>query len=154
VCLTSHYSIEEDRRLAPNESLTIGDYEFVFKGVEERRGPNYIADSATIDVLKDGEFYLTMHPEKRRYLARGDVQTEADIQVGFFRDLFTALGDPRGEGAWVVRIHVKPFVFWIWLGAFLMAAGGITAILDRRYRTKRVRDEAAVPAVGLKTALE
>ena len=49
-----------------------------------------------------------------------------------------ALGDPRGDGAWVVRVHVKPFVFWIWLGAFLMAAGGALAVMDKRYRHKPV----------------
>ena len=85
-----------------------------------------------------------MHPEKRTYTARGDTQTEADIQVGFFRDLFTALGDDRGDGSWVVRIHYKPFVFWIWFGAILMAMGGVIAILDRRYRSKRVTAAAVV----------
>jgi len=37
-----------------------------------------------------------------------------------------------------VRIHVKPFVIWIWMGAFIMALGGITAILDKRYRSKKL----------------
>ncbi len=138
VCLTSHYSIEQDVRMAPGESITINDYTFTFGGVVERPGPNYTAQSATVDVSIDGEAYITLRPEKRTYHARGDVQTEADIQVGFFRDLFTALGDPRGDGAWVVRVHVKPFVFWIWLGAFLMAAGGALAVMDKRYRHKPV----------------
>ena len=145
VVLTSHYSIEQDVRLAPGESIQEGRYEFRFDGVVERAGPNYDAASATIQVFRNGDEYMTMHPEKRTYRARGDVQTEADIDVGFFRDLFTALGDERGDGAWVVRIHLKPFVFWIWFGAMLMAAGGITAILDRRYRTKRVAATEAAP---------
>jgi cytochrome c-type biogenesis protein CcmF len=148
VCLTSNYSIEQDVRMAPGDSVTEGAYEFIFDGVVERQGPNYVANSATIRVLKNGAEYMTMHPEKRSYLASGAVQTEADIQVGFFRDLFTALGDPRGEGAWVVRIHYKPFVFWIWFGAFLMAAGGVTAILDRRYRARRVTAVETVPATA------
>ena len=152
VCLTSHYSIEQDVRMAPGESITITDYTFTFGGVVERPGPNYTAQSATVDVTRDGKPYLTLHPEKRMYHARGDVQTEADIQVGFFRDLFTALGDPRGDdGAWVVRLHVKPFVFWIWLGAFLMAAGGALAVLDKRYRHKPVllaEQQAVPPATG------
>ncbi|MES2624371.1 MAG: heme lyase CcmF/NrfE family subunit [Pseudomonadota bacterium] len=157
ICLTSNYSVEEDVRMAKGESITIGKYEFRFEGVVERPGPNYTANSATIQVMKNGENYLTMHPEKRFYSARGDVQTEADIQVGFFRDLFTALGDPRGDDEWVVRIHVKPFVFWIWFGAFLMAAGGVTAILDRRYRSRKVvrSDIPATDANGsLRPALE
>ena len=87
-------------------------------------------------MLKNGRPYMSLYPEKRTYFATGAVQTEADIDEGLFRDLFAALGDPRGDDAWVVRIHLKPFVFWIWLGAFLMAAGGITAILDKRYRAR------------------
>ncbi len=140
ICLTSHYSVERDVRLAPGDQIDIGRYTFIFEGVSPVQGPNYIADAGEITVLKNGESYLSLFPEKRTYRATGSVQTEADINVGFFRDLFAALGDPRGEDAWVVRIHVKPFVFWIWLGAFLMAGGGITAILDKRYRLKETKN--------------
>ncbi len=144
VCLTSHYSIEEDVRLAPGEQIEIGKYTFTFQGVNREPGPNYAADVGTIEVHKNNSTYMTLYPEKRTYFATGTVQTEADIDVGFTRDLFAALGDPRGDGAWVVRLHVKPFVFWIWMGAFLMAAGGITAILDRRYRVREVRQQETV----------
>jgi len=144
VCLTSHYSIEEDVRLAPGEQIEIGKYTFTFQGVNREPGPNYAADVGTIEVQKNNTTYMTLYPEKRTYFATGNVQTEADIDVGFTRDLFAALGDPRGDGAWVVRLHVKPFVFWIWMGAFLMAAGGITAILDRRYRVREVRQQETV----------
>ncbi|HTR01267.1 MAG TPA: heme lyase CcmF/NrfE family subunit, partial [Candidatus Acidoferrum sp.] len=138
ICVTSHYSVEQDVRLKPGDSISIGAYGFEFGGVTEHAGPNYDAETATIKVTKNGEFYREMHPEKRHYRARGDVQTEAAIDANLFRDLFTALGDPRGEGAWVVRLHVKPFVFWIWLGALLIAAGGVLAVLDKRYRHKPV----------------
>jgi cytochrome c-type biogenesis protein CcmF len=139
ICLTSQYSVEDDVRMQPGDEHEIEEYVFKFEGVREIVGPNYDAQAATITVTKSGEPYLTLQPEKRRYRARGDVQTEADIDVGLFRDLFTALGDPRGDDAWVVRIHVKPFVFWIWLGAFFMATGGVLAILDKRYRRERIR---------------
>jgi len=39
------------------------------------------------------------------------------------------------DGAWSVRIYIKPFVQWIWLGAILMALGGILALVDKRYRS-------------------
>ncbi|MNV91634.1 Cytochrome c-type biogenesis protein CcmF [compost metagenome] len=35
-----------------------------------------------------------------------------------------------------MRLHVKPFVRWIWLGGLLMGLGGFLAALDRRYRVK------------------
>jgi len=88
-------------------------------------------------VLRNGNEYITLQPEKRLYYASRTTQTEAGIDVGLFRDLFTALGDERGDGSWVVRIHYKPFVLWIWLGAIFMAFGGILAITDKRYRSKK-----------------
>ncbi|MDC1529413.1 heme lyase CcmF/NrfE family subunit [Gammaproteobacteria bacterium] len=152
ICLTSHYSVERDVRLAPGDQLEIGRYTFIFEGVSPVQGPNYVADAGEITVLKNGESYLSLFPEKRTYRATGSVQTEADINVGFFRDLFAALGDPRGEDAWVVRIHVKPFVFWIWLGAFLMAGGGITAILDKRYRVRETKNLKAKTSEQVKSS--
>tara|TARA_R110002110_G_scaffold89303_2_gene232658 strand:+ start:8304 stop:10307 length:2004 start_codon:yes stop_codon:yes gene_type:complete len=137
VCMTSQYSVERDVRLAPGESESIGNYEFIFQGITDEVGPNYEAQRGTVTVLRNGEEYMTLYPEKRTYFATRTVQTEAAIDVGFFRDLFTALGDERGDGSWVVRIHYKPFVFWIWMGAFLMAFGGILAITDKRYRSKK-----------------
>jgi cytochrome c-type biogenesis protein CcmF len=47
-----------------------------------------------------------------------------------------------------VRIHYKPFVFWIWFGAFLMSGGGVLAVLDRRYRRQRVKDAAAAAVLN------
>ncbi|WP_197482800.1 cytochrome c-type biogenesis CcmF C-terminal domain-containing protein, partial [Oleiphilus sp. HI0128] len=45
-------------------------------------------------------------------------------------------GEPLTDGAWAVRIQIKPFVRWIWLGTIFMALGGLFAISDRRYRLK------------------
>lgn len=33
-----------------------------------------------------------------------------------------------------MRVQYKPFVRWLWLGALLMAAGGVLAVADKRYR--------------------
>jgi len=35
--------------------------------------------------------------------------TEAGVDAGLTRD-YVALGEPMGNGAWAVRVHVKPFV--------------------------------------------
>ena len=49
----------------------------------------------------------------------------------------TELADDTLSDAWTVRVHVKPFVDWIWGGCALMALGGLIAICDRRYRRFR-----------------
>ena len=75
--------------------------------------------------------------------------TEAAIDAGFTRDLFIALGEPLDtNGAWAVRIYYKPFIRWIWLGAIIMAIGGLVAACDRRYRQLARGTSAARDATG------
>jgi cytochrome c-type biogenesis protein CcmF len=61
------------------------------------------------------------------------VTSETAIDRSIFRDLYLALGDEVGNGAWTVRVYHKPLVDWIWGGALLMALGGAFAVSDRRY---------------------
>ena len=74
-----------------------------------------------------------MHPEKRAYASGGQVLTEAAIKRGVTRDLYVALGEPLGGDAWALRVHIKPFVRWIWAGALLMMLGGLVTATDRRF---------------------
>ena len=88
-------------------------------------------------VFKEDEEIASIHPEKRRYNVSRQVMTEAGINPGLTRDLYVSLGEPLGEGeAWAVRVHVKPFIRWIWLGSILMGIGGLLAVADKRYRAR------------------
>ncbi|GAB4197634.1 MAG: heme lyase CcmF/NrfE family subunit [Wenzhouxiangellaceae bacterium] len=128
-------SEQHDLRLAPGEQISVAGYDFQFNGVSPAQGPNYSAQRGAIEVSRDGQVIALMEPEKRRYLASGSVMTEAAINPGLTRDLYVALGEPLdNSGAWSLRIYVKPYVRWIWLGALLMLIGAFLAAADRRYR--------------------
>lgn len=131
--------------MAPGQTVEIGRHAFRFDGVEQVRGPNYLADRGTVTVLRDGAPLAVLHPEKRAYASGGQVMTDAGIHAGVTADIFVALGESLGElagadaaapqaGAWAVRLHVKPFVRWIWAGALLMALGAFVTAADRRFR--------------------
>jgi cytochrome c-type biogenesis protein CcmF len=140
VTLVKGYETERDLRMVPGDKVAIGGYEFTFKGTRDAPGPNYAAAIGEFEVRREGSGALvrTMHPEKRLYHAQGQTMTEADIDTGFTRDLYVSLGEQVGDGnAWGVRVYHKPFVDWIWGGAFVMALGGILALSDRRYRARK-----------------
>jgi cytochrome c-type biogenesis protein CcmF len=146
VTLTTVYSQEKDIRLGLGESLTLGAYTFRFDGTIRVPGPNYMATRGTVEVLRDGEPYETLHPEKRQYGSQQMPLTEAAIDAGLTRDLYVALGEPAEVGGWSLRVYHKPFVQWIWLGAVVMALGGLLAATDRRYRV--VKEAARAARVG------
>ncbi len=135
VTLVKSYEVERDVRLDVGQAVAVGDYTFTFRGVESAPGPNYRALVGTIDVSRDGAAVRTLKPEKRIYTASGQSMTEAAIATRITGDLYVSLGEPVAEnGAWSTRIYIKPFVDWIWFGAFIMALGGFIAVGDRRYR--------------------
>ncbi|MBT2746751.1 MULTISPECIES: heme lyase CcmF/NrfE family subunit [unclassified Lysobacter] len=134
--LVEGLSVQREVALAPGKSLDLGRYSFRFDNVKHSVGPNYEADYGTVTVFDGDEKLTVLHPEKRAYASGGQVLTEAAIARGITRDLYVALGEPLGNGAWAVRVHVKPFVRWIWLGALLMMLGGFVAAADRRFRVK------------------
>ena len=149
VTLTSLYNTEKDLRMEPGDTYSVAGYEFRFNGVREFNGQNYAATRGAFSVRAiDGDFKTEMFPEKRIYRVQTMPMTEAAIDAGFTRDLFIALGEPIGsEGAWAVRVYYKPFIRWIWLGAIIMAVGGLFAASDRRYRRlARSRSEAGQAA--------
>ena len=146
VVVTITYSEGRDVRMTPGDSLELAGYEFAFEGVQKVRGPNYLADQAEFNVTKGGEYVATLRPEKRFYSVAQNVMTEADMDPGLLRDVYVALGEKVGDSAWAVRVHVKPFVRWIWLGGLLIALGGFVSLLDKRYR--RVREPVSSNALG------
>ncbi len=143
VVLSSHYSIERDLKMNVGDSVQLGAYSFVFDGAHHFEGPNYISDKGTVRALKNGREIAVLHPEKRLYIVQQMPMTEAGIDPGFTRDLYVALGEPLENGAWAVRLQVKPFVRWIWLGGMLMSFGALLSAWDPRYRARirqKVRD--------------
>ena len=140
VAASSVYSIERDVRFVPGESIDFAGYVFSFNGVARVPGPNYSAERGSFEVHRDGELVARLEPEKRHYRSQANPMTEAAIDAGVTRDLYVALGEPLGGGAWSVRVYYKPFQRWIWFGPVLMVLGGLLAASDRRYRGARNTD--------------
>ncbi|MAT83367.1 MAG: heme lyase NrfEFG subunit NrfE [Gammaproteobacteria bacterium] len=143
VSMTSVLSVEEDLRMSPGQTSELGYLSVRFDGVSNRQGPNFVAQRGDF-LITEGNRQYRLYPEKRRYLARGNVMTEAAISPGLMRDVYMSLGEPLDNGDWAVRMQLKPYVRWIWLGSLIMALGGALAVLDARYR--RLRQRFAAPA--------
>jgi cytochrome c-type biogenesis protein CcmF len=135
VLMTESTSQEKDVAARPGQSFQLRGYDFRFDGVERVQGPNYQADRGTVVVTRGTAAVATMHPEKRAYASGGSIMTEADIRGSLHNDLYVALGESLGgDGSWALRLYVKPFIRWIWLGALLMALGGFAVVFDKRFR--------------------
>ena len=137
VSMVKTYELESDVRMAVGDTARIGSYVFTFRGTQDIVGPNYDGIQGRVDVSQGDRAVVTLRPEKRVYRVQRNPMTEAAIDPGPTRDLYVSLGDQMEDGAWTLRIYLKPFVDWIWGGCLLMALGGGLALSDRRYRASR-----------------
>ncbi|MBU4506454.1 MAG: cytochrome c biogenesis protein CcsA, partial [Gammaproteobacteria bacterium] len=148
VTMVRTYEVERDVQMNIGESTTVNGYTFTFRGAIEVPGPNYSAMRGLVEVTRNGRKVSDMRPEKRVYRVQQNPMTEAAIDPGFTRDLYVSLGEPTTNGAWIVRVYVKPFIDWIWGGCLIMALGGLLAVTDRRYRSKVRRDQTEATLGG------
>jgi len=149
IVVTTQFSRDNDLKMHPGDTHALAGYEFRFVEVTTIEGPNFVADQARFEVTREDGTTFELRPQKRRYLASGQVMTEAAIDAGLLRDLFVAMGEPVGDGGgWAMRLQYKPLVRWMWLGAILMAAGAFTAVTDKRYRRQRAAATAGAALHG------
>ena len=148
VGLSTVYDVQKDLRMVPGDSQVVAGYEFRFDRLDNVQGPNYMASRGQISVFKNAKQIAVLYPEKRNYSARNQVMTEADIDGSISRDLYVSLGEPLKGDAWAIRLHVKPFVRCIWLGGIMIGLGGLLAVMDKRYRRRRVQKSAVVGKQG------
>ncbi len=148
VTVVQMYKIEKDIALKPGESYTLQNYTFTFNGTKELEGPNYTAIQSEVTITRDGKIVSVQHPQKRVYRVQKSPMTEAGLEWTWNRDLFVAMGEDLGGGSWSLRLQYKPLVRFIWLGAIIMAFGGLLAITDRRFLRQRAPASDKVGAPG------
>ena len=142
VAMVSGFVQEKDVRMKLGDSQTLDVYEFRLAQLEVVQGPNWVADQARMEILRDGQLVATVLPQKRKYNVSGQIMTEAGIHNRWDGDLFVAMGEPL-EGAWAIRLRIKPFINFLWLGAIIMGIGGTWALFDPRYRARFARQSSA-----------
>jgi cytochrome c-type biogenesis protein CcmF len=130
----TQWGAERIAEVKPGQVLSIRRYDFQFDGTTERQGPNYHEVAAHFTIRHAGDFVGVMEPSKRTFPSRGSDTNEAALMTRGFAQLYVSLGEAGADGSIAVRIYYKPLVVLIWLGAVVMAFGGVLSLSDRRLR--------------------
>jgi cytochrome c-type biogenesis protein CcmF len=150
VTVSTAWRSERIETLHPGDTIEIAGRSLRLVGVTEGDVANYHAQRAQIVVERPGSAPMTLYPERRWYPVARSQTTNTAIATNGFGDLYLALGDPDGQGGWVLRAYYNPLVPWIWFGAILAALGGLVSLSDRRLRLRlpTARTSLAVGSAG------
>jgi cytochrome c-type biogenesis protein CcmF len=134
----------------PGQSFDLAGYRIALAAVEPVGGSDYTAIRADLRLSRDGRAIAALHPERRRF-ANGTASHVA-IRTNLLADIYAVIGEPDGNGAYVLRLYYNPLVPWIWLGAAVMALGGLVSLSDRRYRVGAPARRARLAAAPVRAA--
>ena len=134
ITVSETWQIEKQLVMQPGQTVQVGPVEYRFTGVQTVRGPNYTALQGRFELLRDGRVVDVLMPAQRRYPQPPMETTEAAIRPSPLADLYVVVGEGDPQRGWAVRLYWKPMVSWIWLGALVMAFGGVLSLSDRRHR--------------------
>ena len=138
----------------PGQSFEIAGYSVAFDRVNELKGPDYSETRADMRLSRGGHELADLHPYKRFYPGEDGSATGVAIRTNLLADVYVVIGDPDGKGGYALRLYYNPLVPWIWLGAAIMALGGLVSLTDRRHRVGAPARRARAPAAARVQAAE
>jgi cytochrome c-type biogenesis protein CcmF len=142
------WGVERIATVKLGQGIDLGPYQATIENLRSRQGPNYSEVVAYTVISRGGAAVATVEPAKRSFPARQSTVTEAGIVTLGFGQIYISLGDQHADGSIDARMFWKPLVTAIWIGAVIMAFGGIVSLSDRRFRIGFTRRAARVRAIA------
>ncbi len=133
---TGHaFDQEKEFGLKTGESEHLKGYKFVLNDLREEERPNHYAWIADLQVKKDDQDLMMLHPEKRIYFHnspnpdRRQPHSELDIHSSMKEDIYSIFNsvDIENNVAYL-KIMINPLVNWVWFGGFIFVFGTVIAL--------------------------
>ncbi|HUG45569.1 MAG TPA: heme lyase CcmF/NrfE family subunit [Sphingomicrobium sp.] len=117
----------------PGDRVAIGPWLVEFHSIMPAAGPNWTALEAELRASRGGGVEI-LKPQVRFYTDPPTETSEAAIETVMSGQLYTVVGRATGDGRWQLRLWWKPLITLLWLGAALIALGGLLALVGRASR--------------------
>ena len=131
VIANTTFATEKIFQAQVDDLLVIDNYKFKFDKVNQTKGKNFNAITATFSLLDNKTVIETFKPEIRIYSNPPTVTSETSIVRKFLADIYIVMNIPENADFVNVRIHIKPMMSFIWFSIILMVLGGISSIFFR-----------------------
>ncbi|MGI8619112.1 MAG: cytochrome c biogenesis protein CcsA [Gemmatimonadaceae bacterium] len=132
-------AVQHDVTLNPGQSRELRDpfgraWTFTSQGVSQYNELNRSVLAAAVEVGRSGQTVEIVTTEQRQYMdSRGSPTSDPWMESGMLgtitQDIRIALEEVGGDERVNVRISFNPLVMWVWIGGFLLAAGGSMLLL-------------------------
>lgn len=122
----------QQRPLKPNQSTHLANHSIKLTNTQHIKAPHFQAMNASFTM--DDKIQTTA--QRRLYTQQKIITSKTGLLRDGFSHMYISLGDFLGNDTWLISLTWHPLVTWIWLGALVMALGGLLAL--RTTRRKKI----------------
>jgi cytochrome c-type biogenesis protein CcmF len=139
--------------LQNGQSLTMGNYEMVFNGVERFPGPDdLLITEADVDVFYNGRFVKTLNPRTEFYTRTGQPMTIPAARSTISEDFYVLLvnWEPTSATEATFRVYINPLINWVWAGGLIFVLGTLIAAWPdpRKEKVAEAKQDRLAMGVG------
>jgi cytochrome c-type biogenesis protein CcmF len=143
---SSVFGVKETYQLHPGQSVVFGGQTLTFVDLNEKKGPNYTAVEATVQLADAAGNSTNYFPQRRFYDKAEDGATEVALQSTWRQDTYLTLsGWEKGGETTAIQAMVNPLVSWIWIGGIVLSVGAVICMLPR-FLAERAARPVTAPA--------
>ncbi len=146
ITASSTFRSQRQATLEPGQSLAVEGYRVRFDRVRAWQEPHRWVIAADLTAFRGDRELGPLDPRLNFYNARQEPITTPAVRSRPGDDLYVNLLAFEQDGSTAtLSVIVEPLVWWIWLGGFIVAAGGILASLPKRKARLRLDRPAPEP---------
>jgi cytochrome c-type biogenesis protein CcmF len=126
ITASSAFAKQTEIRLDRGQVTRFAGYDLRYIGQRSVKQPQRTVFVADVAVSKDGRDLGRVTPSLNVYPSSVDPIGTPSIRYGVLRDLYSSVLGFDSDGA-TFRFFLNPGVLWLWVGAAIMALGGLLA---------------------------
>jgi len=121
-------------------TMQVGSYTLKVEDLTQGETPDYIWDTAILQVSKNGKAIGTMEPTRRFYKSSQQATAEVALRSRLNEDLYINYATRDGDNA-TLQSYVFPLVSWIWIGVVTLIGGTLIALIPSKVARSYPRTE-------------
>jgi cytochrome c-type biogenesis protein CcmF len=134
----SAYSVDRQYGLNEGDSINLGKYTLLYRGLGENNSEAKQTVYAELLVEKDGEKIGVVRPEKVFYVNGNQPTTEVSIVSSLQEDLYVVLnGWSEEDGKAFIQVKIFPLMSWTWVGGYILILGTLVSLWPNRSAKRR-----------------
>ncbi len=135
--MNGQLSHQQNTKLALGQEQQLMNGTISFHGKEWLNSPNYTALKAKFMLTLD-DVNFSLVPERRHYPIRVMNMSEPAVKRFWHGDVYLSLGEPLGNGAYLVKLQYKSGMAFVWGAMLLLIMSGVWLVRPSSYRSTRL----------------